>query len=279
MAIVPMDPPTRAVKLLANWSWVTAPKGMSPGTAPVRAQALAKLGSWLKTKTTATQPQSAPSSVLIEPATSDSTPTRAQMPMIEPTMSTKLVMLTRFSSVSSGRSTPALAAHCSRRVFSSSLSWWTALITVGSRPAGCRQRRTASMVGPSRPRWAASDVRSEPTTRAQVARAPARSRSRRLAGAPDDAFRKSVRPTESPSPRTRVRGLIPPWDTSARRSSSMVDKAASRAASERSSASRSAKRRPAGGSVTSNASRPGPPMPEATMVGAATPRCPANSAR
>ena len=85
MAKVPMAPPTRAVKLLANCSWVTAPSGISPGTAPVRAHALAKFGHLAEDNTTATQPHAAPSNVLNELETSASTPTNAQIPMMEPT--------------------------------------------------------------------------------------------------------------------------------------------------------------------------------------------------
>ena len=123
----------------------------------------------------------------------------------------RLGQLIRFASTSFGTSTPAAAASDSRSVLRKPFCDRAIRSVSGSSVERCSWVRTACSVSASSTRQVEATARSMPTTTATVATAAARSRSVRMAGADDEARRKSRRSGPCAVTRT-VSGLSAPCE-------------------------------------------------------------------
>ena len=143
----------------------------------------------------------------------------SQSPTRLPMTINRLGQLIRFASTSFGTSTPAAVASDSRSVLRNPFCERAIRSVSGSSVERCRRVRTAWIVSVSSTRQVAATARSTPTTTAAAATAAARSRSVRIAGAEDEARRKSRSSGPSGVMRT-VSGLSAPCEIPAWRSTS-----------------------------------------------------------
>ncbi len=210
------------------------PKGMGPSTAPVSAQAPVTTGSCARTKAAATQPHAAPRMTLKDPEASVSTPMMSHNPTRLPMTISRLGQLMRLASTSLGTSTPAAFARSSRNPFRKPFCGRVMRSVSGSRVERCKRVRTAWMVSVSSTRHVAATARSVPTTAAAAATAAARSRSVRVAGAEEEARRKS-RSSGPCAVTTTVSGLNAPCEIPARHSTTTARRNWSMSSSQTSS--------------------------------------------